>query len=546
MGAEGKKENSFILQAGVLAMAGIIVRIIGMLYRSPLTAIIGDEGNGYYSYAYNIYANILLISSYSIPSAISKVMAQKLALKEYRNAHRIFRCALVYVTVVGILASLFAFFAAPFLVVDNAVMVLRVFAPTIFLSGFLGVLRGYFQAQGSMVQTSLSQIIEQILNALVSIGAAYGFIQLAHAEDTTARAIYGASGSALGTGCGVVAALLFMFYMYMINKDTILKKAEKDQHSEVDSYAAISKTILFVVTPFILSTFIYNCTTAVNQTIYTEIVMKTHEYTQQDAAVLYGVFSGKAVLLRNVPVALASAMSSAIIPGVTAAWSTGQKKDARRKVEQAMRMTMLIAIPASFGLAFFSKPIIMCLFHQKATLQLASLVLTSLSVTVCFYCISTITNGVLQSIEQVNKPVIHAAIALGVQAIVLVVFLKFAGVGLYGLVIADVVYSVLMCVLNGYTIKKKLHYKQEWMDTFLKPAICSAIVGLITFGIYKLLDYLTGMFFLAMVIAIGIFIVLYFVLILLSGGVTEQEVRAFPKGHILVKIAKKLHLLRQI
>ena len=152
MGAEGKKENSFILQAGVLAMAGIIVRIIGMLYRSPLTAIIGDEGNGYYSYAYNIYANILLISSYSIPSAISKVMAQKLALKEYRNAHRIFRCALVYVTVVGILASLFAFFAAPFLVVDNAVVVLRVFAPTIFLSGFLGVLRGYFQAQGSMVK----------------------------------------------------------------------------------------------------------------------------------------------------------------------------------------------------------------------------------------------------------------------------------------------------------------------------------------------------------------------------------------------------------
>ena len=139
---------------------------------------------------------------------------------------------------------------------------------------------------------------------------------------------------------------------------------------------------------------------------------------------------------------------------------------------------------------------------------------------------------------------IHAAIALGVQAIVLVVFLKFTGVGLYGLVIADVVYSVLMCVLNGYTIKKKLHYKQEWMDTFLKPAICSAIVGLITFGIYKLVDYLTGMFFLAMVIAIGIFIVLYFVLILLSGGVTEQEVRAFPKGHILVKIAKKLHLLR--
>lgn len=532
------------MQAGVLAMAGIIVRIIGMLYRSPLTSIIGDEGNGYYSYAYNIYANILLISSYSIPSAISKVMAQKLALKEYKNAHRIFRCALVYVTVVGLLASIFAFVAAPYLVVSNAVVVLRVFAPTIFLSGFLGVLRGYFQAQGSMVQTSLSQILEQIFNALVSIGAAYGFIRLASADDTTARAIYGASGSALGTGSGVVAALLFMFYMYWINKDTILKKAEKDNRSEVDSYAMISKTIFFVVTPFILSTFIYNCTTAVNQTIYTKVVMGTHEYMQQDAAILYGVFSGKAVLLRNVPVALASAMSSAIIPGVTAAWSTGQKKDARKKVEQAMKMTMLIAIPCSVGLAVLSRPIIRLLFHQKATLDLASMILTTLSVTVAFYCISTITNGVLQSIEQVNKPVIHAAIALGVQALVLWLLLKFSGVGLYGLVIADIVYSLLMCLLNGYSIKKELHYRQEWADTFIKPIVCSLIMGAFTLLIYFLINKFTGMFFIAMVVSIAVSAIIYFVLILVSGAVTEQEVRGFPKGHLLVKIGKKMKLLR--
>ena len=132
--------------------AGILVRIIGVLYRSPVTSIIGDEGNGYYSIAYNIYAMVLLISSYSIPMAVSKVVSGKLALKQYKEAHKVFRCALIYVLIVGAIASLFTFFGASILVPDsqtNAIPVLRVLAPAIFLSGFLGVLRGYFQAHST-------------------------------------------------------------------------------------------------------------------------------------------------------------------------------------------------------------------------------------------------------------------------------------------------------------------------------------------------------------------------------------------------------------
>ena len=187
-----KKSDGFIMQAGILAMAGIICRIIGILYRSPLAAIIGDEGNGYYGSAYNIYTIILLISSYSIPAAISKVIAGKLALKEYKNAQRIFYCAFIYVIVVGGCASLFAFFGAGFLVEQNAVMVLRVFSPTIFVSGLLGVLRGYFQAHKTMVQTSVSQILEQILNAIISIMAAYLLKQLVIDRDPSTQAVYGA------------------------------------------------------------------------------------------------------------------------------------------------------------------------------------------------------------------------------------------------------------------------------------------------------------------------------------------------------------------
>ena len=196
-----KKKDSFILQAGILASAGIIVRIIGLLYNAPLVAIIGDEGNGYYNSAYYAYSIILLISSYSIPSAVSKVIAQKLATREYRNAHRIFRCALYYVLVVGGIASLFVFFGAGLLVkMESAVFPLKVLAPTIFFSGILGVLRGYFQAHKSMTQTSVSQIVEQIVNAGVSIGMAYVMVGVAADRDATTRASYGAAGGTIEIG----------------------------------------------------------------------------------------------------------------------------------------------------------------------------------------------------------------------------------------------------------------------------------------------------------------------------------------------------------
>ena len=155
----GGSKESFLFQASILAAAGLISRIVGLLYGSPLAAVIGDLGSGYYQAAYSIYTIVLLISSYSIPSAISKVIAQKLAVREYRNAHRIFICSIWYVLVIGGAASLFLFFGAGLLVDGAAIPVLRVFAPTVFLYGLLGVLRGYFQAQKSMIQTSVSQIL---------------------------------------------------------------------------------------------------------------------------------------------------------------------------------------------------------------------------------------------------------------------------------------------------------------------------------------------------------------------------------------------------
>lgn len=539
-----KKKNTFVFQAGILAAAGMLVKVISLIYRSPLLSIIGIEGNGYYSAAINIYTIILLISSYSIPSAISKVIAQRLAFKEYRNAQRVFVCALLYVLIVGGTASILTFVGAPWLVKENpnAVVALRVLSPTIFFSGFLGVLRGYFQAHSSMLHTSISQVLEQIMNAAISILAARFLINMVIDEDSTTKAIYGSAGSAVGTGAGVVTGLLFMFAMYRLNRKIIRRRVERDQSWHEESYREIFKVIFTIVTPFILSTFIYNCSTVINMTIYYDIMDFKH-VEDVIASNHYGIFATQAIAVVNIPIAIASAMSSAMIPGVSASYARGGFDQTRRQVSKAIQMTMLISIPAMVGIAVLPKPIMQFIFPQKESLDMASGLLMALAATIVLYGLSTLTNAVLQGIGKVNTPVIHAAIALAVQVVGLIVLLFKTELDLYALACANIIYSLVMCLLNQWSVRRNLDYRLDIVKMFLKPLFSAGVMGAAAFGVYHGLILLIPVSRIVLLVAIGVGACVYFAILLLIGGVSEEELLAFPKGTLLVRLAHKLHLL---
>ena len=538
-----KKGNGFVMQAGILAAAGIICKIIGILYRSPLAHVIGDEGNGYYSSAYEIYTIILLVSSYSIPSAISKVIAQRLALREYRNAQRIFRCALVYVVVVGGAASLLTFFGAGILVGGNSVPVLRIFAPTIFFSGLLGVLRGYCQAHGTMLPTSFSQILEQILNAAVSILAAFLLMKAVAGMDDTTQAVYGAAGSAIGTGSGVIIALVFMIFVMLLNRKFINGQIRKDRKSKRLSDGEVYRIIITMVTPIILSTFIYNCNTSLNQTIYTRIMEYIKGMSEAEAYTQYGLLSGKAKQIVNIPIALASAMSTAIIPGVAKSYARRDIRETNQKIGTAIKTTMLISIPSAMGLVVLGKPVVLLLYPQKASVDTVSGLLAGLAASVVFYGLSTISNGVLQGIGKVNLPVINAAVALVIQTAVLVPLLLYTQLGLYAMVAATVLYSLLMCILNGHSVRRELGYRQEIIRTWCIPFWASVIMGGAAFGTYHGLYRLLPVNVVCLATALLVAVLVYFVLVIKMGAVDEKELRAFPKGAFFVRTAKKCHLL---
>ncbi|MDR0949257.1 MAG: polysaccharide biosynthesis protein [Lachnospiraceae bacterium] len=559
MNKNNKRDNksNIIAQAGVLATAGILSRLIGLLYKSPLNSIIGEEGMGYFYIANNYYTLVLLISSYSIPSAISKVIAQKLAAKEYRNAQRFFQAALCYALVAGGVGAAVLFFGANFFADASSAPVLRIFAPTVLLSGILGVIRGYFQAHNSMLQTSISQILEQIVNAAVSILAAVlvihaflGTLQWSDVASTnTAHSMYGAIGSAIGTGMGVLFSLIFICVIYGVNQPMFRKRLERDRSQQLDSYKSIFISILCVVTPFILSTAVYQLSSPVNLSFFraSSLFHASKEAMINTDAIIatnYGVFQN-ATMISNIPIAFASAMAVTIIPSITQYVYKKDENSIKNRLFVASKTTMIITIPCAVGLLVLANPIYGFLFRNtdEQVLQMGSTLLGALAVTVIFYGLSTLTNSCLQALGKVTAPILHALVALFCQTVVLVALLWLTDLGIYSLVIANIVYSLLMCIFNQVAIWRAVRYRQRFVSIFLKPLFSAFFLGAMAWATYQAFLLAFGNRDVALLIAVLIGAFCYFVMLLLVRGMNEQELRGLPKGYLLVKAAKRLHLL---
>ena len=540
-----KKENNntLVKNATFLMVAALISKIIGMLYKSPLTTLIGRESFACFQFAQNAYFILLMIASFSIPQAVSKIMSERIAFKRYRDAQRVFKGALLYAVIAGGIAALVCIFGASILVPDNmanARLALQMLAPTIFVSGILGVFRGYFQAYRNMLPTSISQILEQIAVATVALLAS-GFMvrHFANAgEDTLQR--WSAAGATMGTGAGVCTAFLFMLFVYRVNHKTIAKKIKKDRVSVNESYRSIMKIILLIAAPIILSAFIYNVNGYINGVMYTSILGwkgVPNSLVKQNYAE-YGFF----MTLINIPLTLASTAPTSMMPEVSAQYAIGDLEETKRKIDQATWIAMLISIPASVGLAVLAQPVTRLIF--PSTEGVAGQLMVIGVITVILNSTSNISNGVLQAIGKANIPMINAAISLGVDIVFLALVLVFTNMGIYAVVLAMVVYALVMCVLNDRALKKYLGYKNPWRSAYFVPILASIPMGIVAVVVYKLVYVVIGSNFISLITSIALAMVVYFVGYLAVAKPKKEDLAALPGGTRLAQVAQKLKILK--
>ena len=236
-------------------------------------------------------------------------------------------------------------------------------------------------------------------------------------------------------------------------------------------------------------------------------------------------------------------MSSAMIPGISGSFAQGDIAGTNRRIGTAIKTTMFLSIPSAVGLTVLAKPVTLLLYPQKASVDTVSYLLAAMSISIIFYALSTISNAVLQGIGKVNLPVVNAAVALVIQTVVLVPLLLTTDLGLYTLVIATVLYSFLMCILNGISVKKELKYKQEIIKTFLLPGWAAILMGAAAFGVYHGLYLLIHMNVVCLAAAILVAVPIYFVLTIKMGAVGRKDLLALPKGTLFVRIAEKCRLI---
>lgn len=535
--------GNFLVQGSILAAAGIIVRLIGLLYKIPMTRILGDEGIGYYNTAYEIYNIGLILSSYSLPLAVSKLIAKKEQERERGDANRVFHCGIAVGVFTGGLMTVFLiagsdWIASKIFNSPGSALPLRVMAPTILVFAVMGVFRGFFQGHGNMIPTSLSQIVEQVVHAAVSIWASWDFMNRFASRENPAS--YGAAGGTLGTLVGTLAA--FVLLAVLMKKESSRRKRMRKTETEDDynynpssSYGEIMKLLILTFTPIILSQFVYQLSGSVDNSMF-GLIMGGKGLDESERLSLLGIYGGKYRLLTNVPVAIASSLGASMIPSIVTSKVMGRPKEVKRKISITIKFNMLLAIPCSLGMFALASPLMQLVFGDGRKMTEELLMLGSSAV--IFFSLSTVTNAVLQGIDQMRKSVTHSAISLGIHVVFVYVMLEYLNMGVYGLVIGNVTFALVVCILNWIAIGKTLHYRQEVRTTFVLPFCASALMAAAARGIYQGVYFLSSSNTVSVCIAVLLAILIYGVLIMKIGAVREDELRQMPMGTRLARFLK--------
>ena len=537
MAAKDKKRGSFVVQAAVLASASLIVRFIGFLYRMPLTGLIGDTGNAIYSAGYYIYTFLLILSSAGLPAAISRLVSTRLVKGEYSNAHRVFRVSLFVAGVLGAIGMLILyFFAEPIanaVSSPNSIYCLKTLAPTLLIVGIMSVYRGYLQGMNIMTPTAVSQIFEQIFNAVFSVFLAWVLVKKS--------VPLGAAGGTAGTGIGALAGLIIIMIFYFREKNYIfsnIRFEERGIYKETDKEIFVS--LVSTAVPIIAGTAVFSITNLIDMKMVMSLLMKSGAFSQSEAEVLYGQLSGKYVTLTTLPVSISSALATAAIPNIAASVEIGNRVQVRRKINTALKLAMIVSIPSAFGIGILGDNILLMLFPSYPD---GGILLKVGAVSIAFLSLCQIVTGVLQGIGKIHIPVIGAVLGAIAKVILNALLISNPKINVVGAVISTNACYLVAAVFNLIMLTKTIRVKPYYGQILLKPTLCSIVMSLVCIGSYKVFRIFAGNT-ISTLLAIIVAMAVYLVCMLLINGITENDLRSIPKGRTMAVMFKKMKLMR--
>ncbi len=526
------EKNSFVRQAAILAISSLLVRFIGFLYRLPLTKLIGDEGNGIYSAGYYLYTFFLIMSSAGLPAAISKMVSERIAKHEYKNAHLVFKISLIIAATVGFSASLLIGFGARqfsnMIGSPKSFYAIVTLSPTVFIVAIAAVFRGYFQGLKNTVPTAISQVIEQIFNAFFSVLMAFILVKKS--------VELGAAGGTVGTGIGAFVGLIVIVLIYYLQRQNILMDCQSDLSNGNESVKKISFELIKTAVPIIIGTAIFSVTNLIDMKMVMTCLTANGNFTEHEADILYGQLTGKYVVLTTLPVSIATSVATAIVPNIAESFVLKNMDTVKNKIDTALRLTMILSIPAAVGIGVLGHQILLLLFPSYPG---GGNLLIVGSISIIFLALAQVSTGILQGIGRVKTPAIAAFFGAFAKIPLNYVLISNPRINVLGAVISTIACYFVASMIDLAMLAHAIKTLPDIIGALVKPLAASMIMGLSCYFGYNLIYSLTYSNTFALLFVMFVGIIIYFFVLYFMKGIRQEDLKLMPMGKKINSILSK-------
>lgn len=526
--------NKFIKGAAILGIAGVIIKVMGAVFRIPVTNWIGDTGMSYYGFAYAIYGALLVLSTAGIPVAISKMVSERIAVKEYKNAHKVFKVATGLLFGIGMTSFLICFFGGEWITAQlgnpGAALAVKAISPALLFVPLFSAYRGYFQGRQNMQPTAVSEITEQLIRVFVGLFLAYKLMDIGVQE--------AAAGASFGASAGSIAGLGVIVIIYMLNRKTIHRKIDlNSQH--VEETWDILKKIVIIAVPIIIGSEIMPIMNLLDAGIIMRRLQATG-WTLAEAQSMYGLLSGFCSPLIAFPQIFTQAVAVSLVPAIAAAFRVKDSHNVQDNVQLGYRVTMIMAFPCAAGILALGEPIMLFMFAQQPASAVAAVpILQIMAISIVFLASTQTSVGVLQAIGKQNLPVIHLGIGCIGKVAATFILAGIPAINVKGAAIGTLIAYIVAMILNNRSVKSYTGVKFNYNLTYLRPFIAAAVMGVCAFASHKLLVGIAGNS-IATLASVMVGVIVYGILIFTVKAITIDEVEAtFPGGTKIAKVMRK-------
>ncbi|MCQ2561085.1 MAG: polysaccharide biosynthesis protein [Clostridia bacterium] len=534
MTEQNSKNKSFIGGAVILGIAGIVIKVLGAFFRIPLTNIIGDDGMGYYQTAYPIYNLFLTLAIAGIPTAIARMVSERIALDRKYEAHRVFKVSFGLLFATGVITSSILFFGAGAITnairEPGAIYCMRAIAPALFFCPLMSSFRGYFQGRQNMNPTAVSQVVEQCFRVAIGLGLAVILLD---------RGLnIAAAGASFGATAGAFFGFIGIGIVYLRHRNEILAEIADDPKDNIESVKSILSDILIIAIPITIGSAVLPIINTIDTALVKSRLMSIG-YSSDLARGLYGQLTGMASPLLNFPQVLLQAVSMSLVPVVASAYKRKEFAFMQKNINMALRYAAILAIPCAVGMSVLAKPI-MLLFYpmQKESAVSAAGCLSILAYGVIFLGLTHALTGILQGVGKQIIPVRNLCFGALAKICVTFTLTGIPALNVRGAAFGTVTAYFTAAFLDFLSMKKYTDTKVDYMLTFVKPAVSAGVMGVIVHFVYTFAHGVTGNA-VSTVVAIGCGVAVYGIMILATKAITLDEMEGLPKGKKITKILRR-------